>query len=219
MTRSPINAHPDACGLYRGAPAVAFTLHAAGRPACATALAILDSHITTLTRRRLERAHQRIEYGRLPALAEFDLISGLTGIGVYLLHRYRGGDLLQEVLSYLVRLAEPLKSGGEELPGYWTRWPAVAELAGRPRQPGLGLRHHRYLGLSIPTCGSMRRSVVLTHEAHIVGVWPSRSLSGLYRVAAATSCAEIRVRQAICREWCCRVSLARRATCGWWRGQ
>ena len=78
MTRTPVTAHPDACGLYQGAPAVAFTLHAAGQPAYGTALGTLDGHIATLTRHRLERAHERIDRGQLPALREFDLINGST---------------------------------------------------------------------------------------------------------------------------------------------
>ncbi|MGH4006742.1 MAG: lanthionine synthetase LanC family protein, partial [Pseudonocardiaceae bacterium] len=119
-TRTPVTAHPDACGLFRGAPAVAFALHAAGQPSYATALNTLDSHISALTRRRLERAHERIDRGRVPTLREFDLISGLTGIGVYLLHRHGRGDVLRDVLTYLVRLAEPLETeSGETLPGWW----------------------------------------------------------------------------------------------------
>lgn len=120
MTREPVNANPHA-SLYQGAPAVAYALHAAGQPAYAPALDALDTHITTITRHRLARAHQRIARGQLPALREFDLISGLTGLGVYLLHRHGGGSLLTSVLSYLVRLTEPLTMDGEEVPGWWTR--------------------------------------------------------------------------------------------------
>lgn len=119
MARSPVTADPDACGLYRGAPAVAFTLSAAGQPAYASALEVLDGHIETVTRHRLERAHERIERQDLPMLREFDLISGLTGIGAYLLHRHGGGDLLRDVLTYLVRLTAPLEAGDVVLPGWW----------------------------------------------------------------------------------------------------
>jgi hypothetical protein len=121
MVRSPVTAHPDACGLHRGAPAVAFTLHAAGRPEYTPTLDILDGHIAALTRHRLQRAHERIDVGQLPALREYDLIRGLTGIGAYLLHRHGGGRLLHDVLSYLARLTEPLKiDDGEMVPGWWT---------------------------------------------------------------------------------------------------
>jgi len=49
LTRDPVTAHPDICGLHLGAPAVAYVLHAAGQPGYATALAILDAHVATLT--------------------------------------------------------------------------------------------------------------------------------------------------------------------------
>lgn len=120
MTRGPVIAHPDAC-LFRGAPAVAFVLRAADRPAYAAAIDTLDNHITGLLRQRLDAAHQRIDQGRLPRLREFDLINGLTGLGAYLLHKGGDGVLTREVLSYLVRLAaEPVTVDGEDLPGWWT---------------------------------------------------------------------------------------------------
>ncbi|GAB2701002.1 lanthionine synthetase C family protein [Kitasatospora kifunensis] len=120
MLRSPVTADPADCGLFRGAPAVAFALHSAGQGA-AQAMATLDTTVDTLTSQRLERAYQRLDAGRLPELREWDLISGLTGIGVYLLHRYGGGNLLRDVLAYLVRLTEPVKDEGELLPGWWSR--------------------------------------------------------------------------------------------------
>jgi hypothetical protein len=143
MTRSPVVADPYACGLFRGAPAVAFVLRVADRPAYVTALATLDEHITALTRARLDRAHERIERGQLPELREFDLINGLTGIGVYLLQA-NDTDLLREVLSYLVRLAvEPVIVDGERLPGWWTSHGPAGQPS--PAWPGghsnLGLAH------------------------------------------------------------------------------
>jgi hypothetical protein len=120
MTRGPIAAHPDACGLYRGAPAIAFAFRAAEWPAFTAALVTLDSHIATLTRHRLERAHERIDRGQLPRLREFDLVSGLTGLGAYLLHQHGADELLRAVLCYLVCLVDPLTVDGETLPGWWT---------------------------------------------------------------------------------------------------
>jgi hypothetical protein len=169
MTRTPVTAQPDACGLYRGVPAVAFTLHAAGHRAYATALDTLDSHITTLTQRRLEQAHERISSGCLPALREFDLISGLTGIGVQLLHRHGGGDLLRDVLTYLVRLTEPLKTDGEVRPGWWCdvgpgnqpsdRWPGG--------HANLGIAH----GIAGPLAllsTAMKRGITVTGQADTI---------------------------------------------------
>jgi len=118
--RGPVTAYPDACGLDRGAPAVAFTLHAADRPGYAPALAVLDEHVSDLTRYRLRRARDRIDARLLPALREYDLIRGLTGIGAYLLHRHRSG-LLREVLAYLVRLTEPITiQDAVVVPGWWS---------------------------------------------------------------------------------------------------
>lgn len=113
MVAEPVMAHPDEANLFEGAPAVAFTLTATGQP---RALATLDEHVESITRTRLAAAHRRIDRGTLPAKQEFDLIAGLTGLGAYLLHRYSKGELLRDVLAYLVRLTEPRPDG---LPGWW----------------------------------------------------------------------------------------------------
>jgi len=119
------------CHLYQGVPALAFVLHAAatghtGR--YAGAAGELDRQVATTTSRRLDHAHARIDRGALPALAEFDTIRGLAGIGAYLLHRDPAADLLRAVLSYLVRLTEPITHDGDMLPGWWTG----LDPAGRP---------------------------------------------------------------------------------------
>jgi class I lanthipeptide synthase len=117
-----ISAADDAC-LFFGAPALAFTLHAAradGADRYGRALAALDGHVTAVAHRRVQRAEARIERGELPALGEFDVIYGLSGIGAYLLRRSPGGEALSRVLSYLVRLTKPLRIDGQKLPGWWT---------------------------------------------------------------------------------------------------
>jgi|HubBroStandDraft_1064217.scaffolds.fasta_scaffold05584_7 hypothetical protein len=88
MTRTPVNADPTTASLYYGAPAVAYTLHAAGQPAYRTALAVLDRSIDTIVRHRLATAHRRIDHGLIAQAREYDLIHGLTGLGAYLMHRY-----------------------------------------------------------------------------------------------------------------------------------
>jgi hypothetical protein len=118
-TGAPISATDDA-GLFAGAPAVAFALHAAGPGRYTGALNQLDTRVAALTHRRADQAHARIDRRDLPTLAEFDLIYGLTGIGAYLLHHAPDGNALERVLRYLVRLTEPLRTGGETLPGWWT---------------------------------------------------------------------------------------------------
>jgi lantibiotic biosynthesis protein len=176
MTRSPVTAHPGACGLDRGAPAVAFTLNAAGQPAYTSALATLDGHITDLTGLRLQRAHERINAGQFPALREFDLIHGLTGIGVYLLHRHRGGEALRDVLSYLARLTKPLRTGdGEAAPGWWSR--NAPSDRPSPQWPGghgnLGLAHGIAGPLALLSI-AMRRGVTVDGQADAIsriGAW------------------------------------------------
>ncbi|BDM67516.1 hypothetical protein HEK616_10030 [Streptomyces nigrescens] len=108
--------------LYYGAPALAFALQAAAdRPGrYARALNTLDQYVTTAIRDRLDSAHARIDRGETPALAEFDAIRGLSGMGALLLHRDVHTDLLREILAYLVRLTEPVKHDGELLPGWWS---------------------------------------------------------------------------------------------------
>ncbi|MGQ0778183.1 MAG: lanthionine synthetase C family protein [Pseudonocardiales bacterium] len=116
---SDISAGPQAT-LFFGAPALAFAVHAAAdRPGrYERALESLDARVAALTRSRLDQAHARIDRGDRPALAEFDLINGLTGLGAHLLRHDPNGTLIGEVLAYLVRLTEPL--GTEDLPGWWT---------------------------------------------------------------------------------------------------
>ena len=120
MTRQPITVDPDASGLFDGPMAVAYALRTARQDAYAGALDTLDRHVNALTRDRLTRAHQRIDRGEPPAMREYDLISGLTGTGAYLLHRGGDDELLKAVLGYLVRLTTPIPSPAGSLPGWWT---------------------------------------------------------------------------------------------------
>lgn len=169
MTRNPIAAHPDACSLFEGAPAVAFALHAARQPAFASALDILDGPIADATRHRLECAHERIDRGQLPTIREFDLISGLTGVGVYLFHRCNHEDLVQDVLTYLVRLVEPVKINGEVLPGWWCNQSPGSQPA--HRWPGghgnLGMAH----GIAGPLAllsTTLRRGITVAGQAEAI---------------------------------------------------
>ena len=119
--RDELSAGPNA-GLFFGAPALAFVTHtAADRPGkLARSLTELDVGTAAVTRRRLDAAHARIDRGERPALAEFDLIRGLTGLGIHHLHRHPDHDITRAVLSYLVRLTEPLPGRTDGLPGWWT---------------------------------------------------------------------------------------------------
>jgi len=108
--------------LFFGAPTLAFVTHAAAdRPGkLARALADLDTSTAAVTRRRLDDAHARIDRADRPTLAEFDLIRGLAGLGAYHLQRHPRHDLTKAILSYLVRLTEPLTRRADGLPGWWT---------------------------------------------------------------------------------------------------
>ncbi|MFJ4686206.1 lanthionine synthetase C family protein [Streptomyces sp. NPDC088789] len=121
-SRQPLTSGPDSHPFY-GTPALAHAL------ACAAdhlpgsyqhALNTMDDRIAIDVGRRLDAAHRRIDAGRLPQLAEFDAIRGLTGYGAYLLRRAPDGATTRSVLDYVVRLAEPLVHQDETLPGWWT---------------------------------------------------------------------------------------------------
>lgn len=119
LSSQPINGHPTYASLYRGVPAVAYVLHIAGHRAYARALAQLDTEVVAIVADRLAAAHRRMDSRTPPHLREYDLISGLTGLGVYLLHRGRD-KALEPVLCYLVRLlTEPLIVNGHQVPGWW----------------------------------------------------------------------------------------------------
>jgi hypothetical protein len=106
----------EGASLYYGAPALAFVLAASDQPGLARAKAAAAAGTATVTRHRLEAAHRRIDQRQRPEYAEFDLIRGLTGLGVAL-RRIGDLDLLREVLIYLVRLTDPIG----HLPGWWCR--------------------------------------------------------------------------------------------------
>jgi len=121
MTAGPVTANASA-GLFYGAPAVAFVMHTGAHPAYAGMLDALDEHVNGLTALKLAAAYERIGRGELARPGEYDLISGLTGLGVYHLLRHgpAGPGMTAAVLGYLVALAEPVRRDGESLPGWWS---------------------------------------------------------------------------------------------------
>ncbi len=121
-TRDDLSAGPGA-GLWFGAPAIAFALVTSAPGTYLGAMSRLDAGIAQLVHTRLDAAHTRIDRGLRPSPNEFDLVRGLTGLGVYLLTRDLDGDLLRQVLTYLVRLTEPVPAtdkAGPGAPGWWT---------------------------------------------------------------------------------------------------
>jgi len=122
MASLPAAAHPESAGLFHGAPAVAFALHTAGHPAYGSALERLDEALAVLVAARLSAADERMSAGQPPRMREYDLISGLTGLGAYFLHRRSSPESLRGVLRYLVRLLQaPVTVEGHQVPGWWTR--------------------------------------------------------------------------------------------------
>lgn len=121
MTEHPISADVSA-SLYWGAPAVAYVLHTAGHPAHAAGLAKLDRHVNDLTAAKLTETWERMNRGELTRPGEYDLISGLTGLGLYHLVRHgtAPSGMTTAVLEYLVALSAPVCREGVSLPGWWS---------------------------------------------------------------------------------------------------
>lgn len=101
-TRSEVSA-ADQAGLFVGAPAIAFILHAAGSR-YDRYLPSIDAAVASLAHRRVDAALARIHRREPAAFAEYDLLHGLTGIGRLLLRHAPGDDALGRILTYLVRL-------------------------------------------------------------------------------------------------------------------
>jgi lantibiotic biosynthesis protein len=122
-TREDLSAGAGA-GLWFGAPAVAFAVSTAAPPGTyPRAREALDAAVTRPVQARLTAASARIAATLRPSLAEFDVVRGLTGLGAYLLRRAPRGTLVRHVLTYLVRLTEPLPAddqAGLSAPGWWS---------------------------------------------------------------------------------------------------
>ncbi|MBX9397234.1 lanthionine synthetase C family protein [Streptomyces sp. TRM72054] len=120
-SRQQLTSGSDSHPFY-GVPAFAHALSCAADHLPGSyqrALDAMDGQIAVDVGRRLDAAHRRIDAGRLPQLAEFDAIRGITGYGAYLLRRNPGSSTMRAVLDYCVRLTEPITHHGETLPGWW----------------------------------------------------------------------------------------------------
>ncbi|GAA4239287.1 lanthionine synthetase C family protein [Actinomadura meridiana] len=122
-TKEPLAAAGGA-GLWHGAPALGFALHAAALPEhAAHLLKQLDHVVTEMVQRQLGDAAKRMAASLRPVPGEFDLVRGLTGLGAYLLARDPSYPALRDVLACLVRLTVPIPAAdaaGTEVPGWWT---------------------------------------------------------------------------------------------------
>ncbi|MDA0565194.1 lanthionine synthetase C family protein [Streptomonospora sp. S1-112] len=106
-------------GLFHGLPAVAFTLALAPPDHYRRARATVREQLRRLVRHRLEAAHARIDRAEPASFGEYDLVSGLTGIAVAVWEADPDGELLEDVLAYLVRLCRPVRREGRCHPGWW----------------------------------------------------------------------------------------------------
>ncbi|GGK13439.1 hypothetical protein GCM10010124_02490 [Pilimelia terevasa] len=122
--------------LYIGAPAVAYAVHAAGDDSerYEATRRKLAGLVARLAYQRVDQAHARMDRRELPELREFDLLGGLTGLGALLLQSQPEGEALAAILSYLVRLARPIRADGVDLPGWWT--PTGPDFEITPTFPG-----------------------------------------------------------------------------------
>ncbi|GAA3342567.1 hypothetical protein GCM10020358_38010 [Amorphoplanes nipponensis] len=113
---------------FHGAPALAFMLHIA-HPlgGYRRAYASLNTATITLTRQRLAAAHARIDRREPLTMYEFDLVHGLTGLGLYHLHAQPDHPISHDLVGYLARITEPL-NGSISRPPWWL----PSGLAGTP---------------------------------------------------------------------------------------
>jgi len=177
VNRGPVTSGAST-SLFYGAPALAFSLASAASVLPGSyggALAALDARISRDARSRVAAARTRMRAGDLAALAEFDTLRGLAGVGAYLLRREPAGDGLREILEYLVDLTEPVNDGADTLPGWWT----LTAPSGRPDPvdfPG----GHGNVGLAHGVCGPL----ALLGLAAVQGVTVRRHLEAVAGICA-----------------------------------
>lgn len=110
-------------GLFGGLGSLAFAANAARQSdsAYASSLAVLDDLMAASATRIVRAEQQRMDAASgATAFDCYDVIGGLAGTGRYLLHRSEQlRPALHEVLTYLVRLSQPITVGGTEVPGWW----------------------------------------------------------------------------------------------------
>lgn len=125
-------------GIFFGAPALTFVLHTAGWTG--PTMNHLDQVLATHTTARLADAHHRIDTGQPTRFAEYDLMHGLAGIGTLLLARATDPDTTRALLTYLVRLTEPLDAHESRRPG-WQVWHHHSDLERLWPHANAGLAH------------------------------------------------------------------------------
>lgn len=131
----------DQAGLFYGAPAICFLVHAAqadGVPRYRSAAQTLDQAFIRLIERRLAVASARIDRGDTATFVEYDLFYGITGMGVLLLDHLPACSALPRLLDYLARLTEPRPDGK---PGWWVSHDPDPALPTPGGHANLGMAH------------------------------------------------------------------------------
>jgi lantibiotic biosynthesis protein len=180
-TRQPLVAGPRA-GIHHGVPALAFVLHEARSDGIdrydPAHLRVLDAAVDDLVHSRADESDDRMSVGAATSFDEYDIFTGLTGIGAHLLHHRPGGDALLRVLTYLVRLTRPQDHAGSARPGWW--------VAHSPQGTGVIDAHggHANVGMAHGISGplallarAMRAGVVVDGHAEAIDticVWLDR---------------------------------------------
>jgi class I lanthipeptide synthase len=135
----------DQAGLYYGAPAISFLLHAAqsdGRTRYRATVHTLDGHVERLVHRRVTTATRRTAAGVPPTFAEYDLFYGLTGLAALLLRYRPASDALGRALTYLAALTRPRPDqDGRTLPGWWVAHDPDPALPTPGGHANLGMAH------------------------------------------------------------------------------
>jgi hypothetical protein len=120
---------PNAEGLFDGLPSLGFAARSIARADgdYRGMLARIDPHVLRLAENALVAEEARL-LAREPGarMAGYDVTSGLTGVGRYLLACGAGArPVLERVLGYLVGMTDPVRVRGHWVPGWWTSDPSL----------------------------------------------------------------------------------------------
>jgi len=135
-------------GLFAGAPALAFAavcaMHRDGE--YAKLLGDLDASVHRAVRGHLDAERARLRSGAVARhYLRYDVVSGLAGLGRYLLRRCPASaeseSLLREILAYFGELVRPVEQGGRALPGWWSQERTPYDNDDGTGHANLGLAH------------------------------------------------------------------------------
>ncbi len=120
---------PGVEGLFDGLPSLGFAARSVARAEgdYRSTLARIDPHVLRLAENALIAEEARL-LARVPGarMAGYDVTSGLTGVGRYLLACGAGArPVLERLLAYLVRMTAPVRVHGHWVPGWWTSDPSL----------------------------------------------------------------------------------------------